>query len=71
MLLIFNNLWIILLSLFLVYYIIKKIISLNKPFNTKEFIIKYKNQKKLQKKLSFDSIKHNLTSLVSYYFGLH
>ena len=47
----FNNIWVILLSILLLYVIVRKIINLNKPFDEKRFIQQYKNQLKLKKQL--------------------
>lgn len=65
------NIWFILISVFLLYVIIKKIINLNKPFNQKIFIEKYNNSKKLEKKINLDNFKKNIPLLTSYYIGIN
>ena len=65
------NLWLILISIIILYIIIKKIINLNKPFNEKKFIDKYINYKKLKKKLNFNNITENIPLITSYYIGLN
>jgi hypothetical protein len=66
----FNNIWIILLSIVLLYVIVKKIINLNKPFDERRFIEQYNNQLKLKKQLNIDIIQKNIPKLTSYYVGL-
>ena len=66
----FNNIWVILLSILLLYVIVRKIINLNKPFDEKRFIQQYKNQLKLKKQLNIDIIQKNIPKLTSYYVGL-
>jgi len=65
------NLWLLLLSIILLYIIIKKIINFEEPFNEKLFIEKYNNYKKLEEKINFKNIKENLPLLTSYYIGLN
>ena len=65
-----NNIWIILLSILLLYVIVRKIINLNKPFDEKRFIEQYKNQLKLRKQLNIEIIQKNIPKLTSYYVGL-
>jgi hypothetical protein len=65
------NLWLILLSIILLYIIIKKIINFEKPFNEKLFIEKYNNYKKLEEKINLNNVKENLPLLTSYYIGLN
>jgi len=48
----FNNFWVIFIAAILLFFIIKKIINLNKPFNHNKFIKQYYNQIKLKKKLN-------------------
>jgi hypothetical protein len=66
----FNNIWVILLSIVLLYVIVKKIINLNKPFDERRFIEQYNNQLKLKKQLNIDIIQKNIPKLTSYYVGL-
>ncbi len=66
----FNNIWVILLSILLLYIIVKKIINLNKPFDERKFIEQYNNQLKLKKQLNIDIIQKNIPKLTSYYVGL-
>jgi hypothetical protein len=47
----FNNIWVVIISLILLYIIYNKINNLNKPFDKARFVEKYTNQKKLWKKL--------------------
>lgn len=71
MLEIFNNNWIIIISLFLLIIIINKIINLNKPFDENKFIEQYLNQEKIAQNFNFTSIHENLPMLTSYYVGLY
>jgi hypothetical protein len=66
----FNNIWIILLSILLLYVIVRKIINLNKPFDENRFIQQYRNQLKLKKQLNINIIQQNIPKLTSYYVGL-
>jgi len=66
----FNNFWVILLSILLLFIIVRKIINLNKPFDEKKFIHQYKNQLKLKKQFNIDIIQKNIPKLTSYYVGL-
>jgi len=66
----FNNIWVILLSILLLWIIVRKIINLNKPFDEKRFIQQYKNQLKLRKQFNIDIIQKNIPKLTSYYVGL-
>jgi hypothetical protein len=66
----FNNIWVILLSILLLYVIVRKIINLNKPFDENRFIQQYKNQLKLKKQLNINIIQKNIPKLTSYYVGL-
>jgi hypothetical protein len=66
----FNNIWVILLSILLLYIIVRKIINLNKPFDERRFIEQYNNQLKLKKQLNIDIIQKNIPKLTSYYVGL-
>lgn len=65
-----NNIWILLISIFILYIIIYKIININEPLDDIKYIEKLLNQKKLKKKINFDSIKKNLPNIATYYFGL-
>jgi hypothetical protein len=67
----FNNIYIIIISILLLYAIIKKIINLNKPFNEVDFLTKYNNQQKLKENLSLDNLKKQIPTLTSYYIGLN
>ncbi len=66
----FNNIWVILISILLLYIIVRKIINLNKPFDEKRFIEQYTNQLKLRKQLNIEIIQKNIPKLTSYYVGL-
>jgi hypothetical protein len=66
----FNNYWIILTCIILLYIIINKIMNLNKPFDEGKFIQKYKNQKKLEKNFTMSNFSKSLPSLLEYYVGV-
>ena len=66
----FNNYWIILLSLLILYIIIKKILNFNKYFDEEKFIKQYKNQQKLENKFKNLNIFEGIPLLTSYYVGL-
>lgn len=70
MLEVFNSPWIILICLFLIYSIYKKIKNLNKPLDETKFIEQMKNQKKIKKKLNFTDIVKNLPNMTAYYVGI-
>jgi hypothetical protein len=70
MLKIFNNIWVILISCFVLYLIINKIINMNKPFDVENFIQKYENQEKIKNKLSLNNFKSGLSTIASYYIGV-
>ena len=61
----------IIIILFLIYSIYKKIKNLTKPFDEEKFIIQYKNQKKLGQKINLSNIIKNIPSLTSYYVGIN
>ena len=67
----FNNMWIILLSILLLWIIVRKIINLNKPFDETRFIKQYKNQIRLKKQFNINIIQKNIPKLTSYYIGLN
>jgi hypothetical protein len=76
----FNNIWVVIISLILLYIIYNKINNLNKPFDKARFVEKYTNQKKLWKKLkNTTNISKNgkgiepitIPLLASYYVGLN
>lgn len=80
MLELFNNIWVVIISLILVYIIYNKINNLNKPFDKARFVEQYTNQKKLWKKLkNTTSISKkgkgiepiSIPLLASYYVGLN
>ena len=60
----------IIIIIFLIYSIYKKIKNFNKPFNEKKFIIQYKNQKKLKQKINLPNLMKNIPSIASYYVGI-
>ena len=68
---IFNNIWVLLLALFLLYAIYKKITNLNKPFDESKFIEQFKNQKRLKKKFNFKNLHKGLPTIASYYIGIN
>jgi hypothetical protein len=70
MLEILNNKWIIIISIILIYFIVKKIIKIFKPIDVDDYYKKLYNQEKLKKKLSLDNLKINASNLASYYFGV-
>jgi hypothetical protein len=67
----FNNIWGIIIILFLIYAIYKKISNLNKPYDKKKFIIQYKNQKKLGEKINLPNLMKNMPNIASYYVGIN
>jgi hypothetical protein len=68
---IFNNPWMLLVCVFLIYSIYKKIKNLNKPLEETKFIEQMKNQQKLKKKLNFNNIVDKLPQMASYYVGIN
>ena len=44
--------------------------KLRKPFNEYEFITKYNNYKKIEKKMNLDNFKKNIPLITHYYLGL-
>lgn len=66
----FNNIWVLLICLFLIYCIYKKILNLNKPIGETKFIEQMKNQQKLKKKINLNQIVTKLPDLASYYVGI-
>jgi hypothetical protein len=66
-----NNSYVILISIFLLIIIIKKIYNLNKPFDEKRFMEQCINQEKLKNKFNLNSIPLELPKLTSYYIGLN
>ena len=66
-----NNIWVIIISIILLFVIIRKIINLNKPFNEKRFIEQYQNQIKLKKEFNMGKIYNQLPTLASYYVGIN
>jgi hypothetical protein len=68
---IFNNNWIVCISIILFIIIIKKIINLNKPFDEDKFIEQYINQQKIAHSFNLGSIHETLPILTSYYIGLY
>ena len=80
MLELFNNIWVIIISLILVYIIYNKINNLNKPFDKARFVEQYINQKKILKKLKNATCTSKkgkgiepiaIPLLASYYVGLN
>ena len=65
------NTWLIILSIILLFIIIKKIKNFGKPFNEKLFIEKYNNYKKLEEKINLENFKQNIPLITSYYIGLN
>ena len=61
----------IIIILFLIYSIYKKIKNLSKPFDEEKFIIQYRNQKKLRRQVNLPNIMKNIPSLTSYYIGIN
>jgi len=66
----FNNGWVIIISIILFYFIIKKIINLNKPFDENKFIKQYINQQKIKNKLSLEFMQKQIPKLTQYYVGI-
>ncbi len=67
----FNNIWGVIIVLFLIYTIYKKISNLDKPFDKKKFIIQYKNKKRLEEKINIPNIMKNIPTIASYYVGIN
>lgn len=67
----FNNIWVIIISIILIYIIINKILNLNNPINETLYLEKCKNQEKLKKQFNFNDIPKGLPALASYYVGLN
>ena len=67
----FNNIWGIIIVLFLIFAIYKKISNIDKPYDKKKFIIQYKNQKKLQEKINLPNLMKNIPTMASYYVGIN
>ena len=67
----FNNIWSILVVLFLIFAIYKKIKNLNKPYDENKFIIQYQNQIKLRKKFNLSNFMKNVPTVASYYVGIN
>lgn len=70
MLQLFNNIWIIGISLLILYIIINKILNFNKCFDEEKFIKQYKNKQKLKKKIKNWNISEKIPILTSYYIGI-
>ena len=66
-----NNIWGIIIVLILIYAIYKKISNLNKPYDEEKFIIQYKNQKRLEKKINIPNLMKNMPTIASYYVGIN
>ena len=66
-----NNIWGIIIGLILIYAIYKKISNLNKPYDEEKFIIQYKNQKRLEKKINIPNLMKNMPTIASYYVGIN
>jgi hypothetical protein len=71
MLNLFNNKWILLISIIIIYVVIKKIYYLNKPFNEEKFIKQQINKNKLKNKIKNIDIQSELYKGLSYYIGLN
>jgi len=65
-----NNFFGILIILFLIFAIYKKITNLNKPYDQTKFIKQYQNQIKLQENFSLKKIMENIPNVASYYVGI-
>jgi hypothetical protein len=70
MLQLFNNIWVIGISLIILYVIINKILNFNKCFDQDKFIKQYKNEQKLKKKFKNWDISKGIPLLTSYYIGI-
>ena len=66
----FNNIWVIIIAIILLFVIIRKLINLNKPFDEERFINQYKNQIKLKKNFKLDSLPEQIPTIASYWVGL-
>ena len=65
-----NNFFGILIILFLIFSIYKKITNLNKPYDETKFINQYQNQLKLQKNFNLGNMIENIPDVASYYVGI-
>ena len=66
----FNNSWIIILSIVIIFVVFKKIYYLNKPFDKDKFIYQYLNKNKIKNKLSNIDLHKELSTIASYYVGI-
>jgi hypothetical protein len=66
-----NNIWGIIIILILIYAIYKKISNLDKPYDEEKFIIQYRNQKRLEKKINIPNLMKNMPTIASYYVGIN
>ena len=64
---IFNSCWTIIVAILLLYFILKKIYNLNKPFDEDKFINQLNNQEKLKKNLNLDFFKQSIPDIAHYY----
>ena len=67
----FNNIWVIIIAVILIYIIIKKITNLNNSIDEDVYIEKHKNQERLKKQFNFNDLPKELPALASYYVGLN
>jgi hypothetical protein len=67
----FNNIWVIIIAVILIYIIIKKITNLNNSIDEDVYIEKHKNQERLKKQFNFNDLPKGLPALASYYVGLN
>ena len=67
MLEIFNSCWTIIIAIILLYFIIKKIYNLNKPFDEEKFITQLNNQKRIKENFDVNFIKQRIPDIAHYY----
>ena len=68
---IFNNYWIIILSIIIILIGIKKIYYLNKPFDHNKFIKQYHNKNKLKNKFNNINLHNEISKIANYYVGIN
>ena len=64
---IFNSCWSIIIAIILLYFIIKKIYNLNKPFDEEKFINQLYNQERIKDKFDVNFITQRIPDIAHYY----
>jgi len=67
----FNNYWIIILSIIIILAVCKKIYYMNKPFDHENFINKYNNKNKLKNKFNNINLHEEISKITNYYVGIN